>query len=1030
MAFTTPQAVHSTTFTPPPLDGSIISVPEVFDYHRKRSPNHPLFVYEEAGELNVLTWSQTVRAVHTAARYIEHSVSTEHAHDSSVVIGVLANTDPITFFVLIVGILHAGYQAFPISPRNSPAGVAHLLQTTGTKYLLLSHDPGIQRLAALTCAQPSMRVLASRPEMLPLPTFEYLFGTSEDDFEPLPMSFHPEPSTPALILHTSGSMSFPKPISLTFRNLYICGLAPCSVMSFTSNVSYASLYRPSMMTGLVISTFSPNDIPLVPNPDRVLSGAVMTRSNFMFCVPSFLEIYAGAPMHKESGDRLAAAGVKLFPFFGSTEVGPAVSFVPYSPPEEGWEYFKFSPHCHPVLVPYCEDDNIFQVLFLECCTHSPHIFNTVYEGMQAFDSSDLVQRHSTNPYLWRVYGRRDEQIIQSTGEKTNPVPIESMLRRHPKIKNTVLFGRGRFHIGVIIELVSEEMFDFGDDGRSSKFRNEIWPLVEQANERSPTHSRLFKEMILFSDPARPFPITPKGTPERNAVLQLYASEIERAYAAVEESSQTDLPAPDAWELEGCIQFVRAAVARVLKDPVKDDDDIFQVGCDSLQATWIRNTILHALRHSAKSSHASTMALFMSSGTVSEMEELRQKYSNKFHKHRPHQPVAKSGGDVVLLTGSTGFFGSHTLVQLVNDPTVLKIYAFNRRDVKRKRTSYARHEHTFCEYRLDQEILNSKKVVFLEGDLCSDSFDMNKQIYQTLCSEITCIIHAAWKVDFNITLSSFEPVIAGTWNLINFALASSRPISPRFVFVASLGIFSNWSNGIIVPEGPNIRPLSAVGTGYTESKWVTERIIANAVETAGLDASIIRVGHLCGNQQGSWNCVEWVPALVRSGKVLGCLPCPNGLIVFQDISWLPIHIAAAAVVEMRHSNTLYMNVSHPKPISSSEIFPLFAEALKVPIVSYPDWLKQLEASRREISESETALQATKDNPALNLLEFFRAMYRPAPRDSKDREAFGFPSASISRALAAAPNTLGNAPQLTRIDVISWLKYWGETGYLAL
>ena len=64
------QALTSTTFQPPPLDGTL-GIPELFDWHGDHSPNHPLFVYTNSDGANVsITWLDAVRAIHKAGHLI------------------------------------------------------------------------------------------------------------------------------------------------------------------------------------------------------------------------------------------------------------------------------------------------------------------------------------------------------------------------------------------------------------------------------------------------------------------------------------------------------------------------------------------------------------------------------------------------------------------------------------------------------------------------------------------------------------------------------------------------------------------------------------------------------------------------------------------------------------------------------------------------------------------------------------------------------------------------------------------------
>jgi len=215
-------------------------------------------------------------------------------------------------------------------------------------------------------------------------------------------------------------------------------------------------------------------------------------------------------------------------------------------------------------------------------------------------TSDLFIQHPKVPNLYKIHGRADDQIMLSTGEKTNPAPLEHIISRCPLVTNVLMFGRGKFQNGVIIE--PAEPFDPSDSEKLSKFRSAIWPFVEQANAFAPTHSRIFKEMIIVCKPDKPFEYTAKGNPRRHVSVALYDDEIEAVYKAVEESSLVDISVPASWAPKEVTEFIRSIITRVMKNVLPDDADLFEHGCDSLQATWIRNSILHALRATSAPVH--------------------------------------------------------------------------------------------------------------------------------------------------------------------------------------------------------------------------------------------------------------------------------------------------------------------------------------------------------------------------------------------------------------------------------------------
>ena len=75
---------------------------------------------------------------------------------------------------------------------------------------------------------------------------------------------------------------------------------------------------------------------------------------------------------------------------------------------------------------------------------------------------------------------------------------------------------------------------------------------------------------------------------------------------------------------------------------------------------------------------------------------------------------------------------------------------------------------------------------------------------------------------------------------------------------------------LVPE-ERVEPSSAIGTGYTESKWIVEETLRNVSDRAGVPTTIVRLGQVCGDKLGHWNEKEWFPALVKSSLFTCCLP---------------------------------------------------------------------------------------------------------------------------------------------------------------
>lgn len=192
------------------------------------------------------------------------------------------------------------------------------------------------------------------------------------------------------------------------------------------------------------------------------------------------------------------------------------------------------------------------------------------------------------------------------------------------------------------------------------------------------------------------------------------------------------------------------------------------GVCSLQATWIRNTILHALRQSSTVDtrnvpqnfvyahptitrlglYVGQIAMYGAASTkgstgadaIAEMQRMVAKYSQNFPEHHRSSNGIAPKEEVVLLTGSTGGLGSYVLDCLIRDPSVSRIYALNRAESKGGKTSSDRQKAAFEEHGLDARQLIFRKVVFLEGDTVAGNLGLDKLAMDRVRKEVTAIIH--------------------------------------------------------------------------------------------------------------------------------------------------------------------------------------------------------------------------------------------------------------------------------------------------
>ncbi|KAI0719505.1 acetyl-CoA synthetase-like protein [Cerioporus squamosus] len=1020
-----------------------LTIPESFEWNARENPDLPLFRFHDGTQLNTITNAQAIRSIRRAARYVNSCVGTI-LDCVAVIANAVRTADTITYALTAMGILRSGHTMFLISPRNAAAAVVDMLRKTKCRHVLVSQDGPIQDLLQLVKKE------LNDVSLHPMPAFQDIYpgDAVQDDKEPddLPRSY--DLKRVAMILHSSGSTNHPKPIPWTHRRMIHWSAAPwygevdltLAVLSIHGTPMFHGIGMIMLCfatnNGMTLTTFPPSSPPIFPTPENVFDGVVKTSSEYVMTAPAFLEIWSrdpekvsymkgmkaiifgGAPLNKEVGDTLASHGIRLYSLYGRYDFlsgdGLGVLLVP------------------PLLKTKLADagDGMYELIVLSNPKVPLPVVNTQVDGVDAYATSDLLERHPTRPGFWKYHGRLDDQIILSNGEKTNPGPLETIMNDDPHVRACLIFGQGKFQNGVLIEPKAEYKLDPRNSGKLQEFRNMIWKTIERANEFAPQHSRIFKEMILVTSPAKPFAYNIKGYPRRNIILREYHDDIEALYAQVEQSAQSDVVAPVNWDLADTHAFVRTVVQRVVKRPLADDADLFRNGCDSLQATWIRNTILRAVREYSKAaaqrlhmnvrlSDAVLRAVHDSSVTEADSgnpDETLVRLAEEYSSNLPLRPTQlhsrQSTRDVVLITGTTGGFGCDVLEHLLRDEHVAKVYAFNRSGTQAMERQRAR----FRERALEEGLLTSPKFVMVDATLDVPGFGVSSDLLEEIRSSLTHIMLNAWTVNFNLTLPSFEPDLKAVRNFLELALSSPFTEPPRVQFVSSIGIFERCTIPPPVPEQP-IEPSSAVGAGYRESKWVTEKILHNVAERVGVPIIVVRLGQVSGDKTGHWNEREWFPAMVKSAAFTRCLPDVEG-----SVSFILGYDAARAFAEMRNSPAPILHLVHPRPVAWHILVAAIAEELGVPLAPYASWLAALEKSAGEVS-GEGDVDAMRDNPALRLLDFFRN--RAEAREG--REPLGMPLLSTEKARSVS-ETLAGMPELSEADARRWVAAWRASGFL--
>ncbi|KAJ7466248.1 putative aminoadipate reductase [Mycena galericulata] len=1053
-------------------------IPDVVDLNCRTNPSGPFYIYAKPNSSDIVTIThlEFSRASHRAANILRPNGE----GPAGQAVALIALSDTVLYHAVLVGLITANLIPFPISPRNSAAGVFQLL-----------HNASCHRIIA-TCvtlgpllSELKKHIAEVDPEFVltveEVPLLEQIYPnlgaeTSSCAFEPYPNQTRAKLDDICLYMHSSGSSGLPKTIAQTHRALMQwCALpAVAEARDFLEkpfgNMALPSFHQFGIICQLLQPLFgtcaavypptaiSPSTLPIFPTPDNILDNARKTKCRTLTTLPALLSAWlhsppsiaylktlhtvawSGGPLPQRMGEALIDAGINLLGVYGATEIGPITALIPREGDEKEWSWLRISDVVDVRWTP--QGEGTFECQILTSKNFIPMVENL--NDVRGYGTSDLFINHPIKKHLWKVVGRVDDVIVHTSGEKTVPAPMEDIVTSSPDIAGAVMFGSERAQAGIIIETIPSLQID----GQLAELRNKIWPTIEEANRISPAFSRIFKEMIIFTSRDKPLPRAGKGTVLRKAAINLYSPEIEAIYDTIDEQVATadSNKLPAVWEFASIQEWLIDLATNLTNYTMSPTADLFQQGFDSLAATVFRLRVINALRsrkdaEAAKAvtqnfvylhptiSRLSTYLEGLVGGTATlattsveiQMEEMIAKYSPT----SGHAPTRRKPGidhsPVVLLTGSTGNLGSQILVSLLTDDRVLKVYAFNRPS---ERTLAARHLDIFQERGLDTQLLASPKLVLVEGKTIQGDLGLHPELYEEIRNSVTLIIHNAWTLDFIMVLASFEPHILGTRHLVDLALSS--PQAPTFLFTSSIASAQLWDPG----RGPCPETLLSDGLvalgGYGQSKYVAEQILTKS----DLDTSCLRIGQVCGAlPKGAWATSDWVPILVKSGITLSLLPLADGLVSWLDFGTVAQVIMDVAFTRVESSERLpsVLNIVHPRPVSWNFVMGCIRDVLlkksdtckDLKFVRFPDWYKELEAC--EVRGG----YHVQDLPGLKLLDFFSKLAN-STAGSADAEFVG-PTFSVHKVQGLSP-AIHDASRITQEHVEAWVDYWSASGFI--
>lgn len=329
----------------PPLDGALPTIPDIADFHAIHNPDNPWFLFpsrDSPEKLVSITYHEMVQASHRVA----HIMRPNREGPDREIIALLLHTDSLLYVAVILGLLRAGFvvrtwpgsprnmmltivssQPYPMSPRNSPQGVIHMLETVSCTRILAQ----VSISAFVHQVQNEMEAKGAKIRIDELPGLSEMFpqlagkiSEASAEVKPYPASDKPiDGHAPSIYFHSSGSTGYPKSIHLTYRRMLQCmasskfvrclqylsaGSGDCGfagVFGSSRDMRYAGMGAPTfhamgmllqltypLSTGREVVIYTPQypAPPVVPHPQNVYEVSKLAQCTALSATPSFVDV--------------------------------------------------------------------------------------------------------------------------------------------------------------------------------------------------------------------------------------------------------------------------------------------------------------------------------------------------------------------------------------------------------------------------------------------------------------------------------------------------------------------------------------------------------------------------------------------------------------------------------------------------------------------------------------------------------------------------------------------------------------------
>lgn len=827
--------------------------------------------------------------------------------------------------VAMLAVLRCGWSYIPLDPDYPSERLAFICQDAGVAGLM-ALEGDVQLVDTLLGPESVIPVLTldgSRP-----PGEDTADGPPEDIAAFADKDANSETAAPdtgayaaeMYTIYTSGSTGLPKGVQVGHRSVVNFllsmaeepGLAPGDVLLAVTSPSFdiavLELFLP-LTVGATVVVASQRDVSDGNRLQTLLEAhhvTVMqaTPSTWQILLTSgwagnqrLLALCGGEALPTALAERLVSRVFALWNMYGPTETtiwstihavtesDLAVGSVPIGRPIRRTSAFVLDQGLQPVppgvLGELCLGGDGLALGYLDRpgLTADRFITSPEVPDQTLYRTGDLVL---ARPDGVLEYSSRLDTQVKLRGHRIELEEIETVLDRHPDVGRSVSVVLGKDD--------NQELVAYAE------------PTVPGTPAPDDVRTWLAGHLPAYMIPGRigwldRLPLTPNGKVDRKALLTSVPS-------LDEDHRQVGLPSLSGAPMTPTEELLVTVWRELLdRDDIGLDEGFFTLGGHSLMAT----KLIFLVRERA-GVELPLQVLFEGEPTVRRLAALLEQGPDQSEGHAQELDLAAEAvlpvdirpdpnshvHSVVspqhpLVTGGTGFMGSFLLAEILRTTHAVP---FCHVRAATPGEGLARLRETMQEYGIWDDSY-ADRIIPVPGDLSRPRIGLSRPMWDHLAETVDSIFHCGAEVNFLTPYQALKPAnVRGTEVVLRLAVdRTTKPVH----FVSTTYVFSRFAyppHTVFTEDMEPIHDLTHT-FGYTQSKWVSEQLVAEAGRR-GLPTYIYRAGRVAGDSTtGACQTYDFVWQAVKAAVEMGAAPDIDMLIDVTPADYVVsalVHIA--------------------------------------------------------------------------------------------------------------------------------------------